>query len=76
MFTFLTDFVGFRWTKNHKGSSNPLMVLKERFLRLPALKVGDWHHLVFSLIQPKMTAGDQKDLERESLPSSKVCCLI
>ena len=52
------------------------MVLKERFLRLPALKVGDWHHLAFSLIQPKMTAGDQKDLERDSLPSSKVCCLI
>ena len=52
------------------------MVLKERFLRLPALKVGDWHHLVFSLIQPKMTAGDQKDSERDSLPSSKVCWLI
>ena len=52
------------------------MVLKERFLRLPALKVGDWHHLVFSLIQPKMTAGDQKDLERDHLPSSKVCWLI
>ena len=62
----------YRWTKNHKGSSNSLTVLKERIIKLPALTTGHWHHLVISFMQPKLSAEEQKDLEGDSVPSSKV----
>lgn len=61
-----------RWTKNHKGSSFPLVVLKERTIRVPALTRGQWHHLVISFTQPKLSAEEQKNMDEEKLPSSKV----
>ena len=62
----------FRWTKNHKGSSFPLVVLKERTIKVPALTRGQWHHLVISFTQPKLTAEEQKNVDEDKLPSSKV----
>ncbi|KAL9952715.1 hypothetical protein ACROYT_G040007 [Oculina patagonica] len=70
------DSVLVRWTKNHKGSSNPLVVLKERTIRIPALTRGQWHHLVISFTQPKVSAEEQKNLEGESLPSSKLLLVV
>lgn len=72
-FCFSKCFCCFRWTKNHKGSSNPLVVLKERIIKLPALTRGQWHHLVISFIQPKLSAEMQKELDGDdNLPSSMV----
>lgn len=62
----------FRWTKNHKSSSFPLVVLKERTIKVPALTRGQWHHLVISLTQPKVSTEEQKNVEVERMPSSKV----
>ena len=62
----------FRWTKNHKSSSFPLVVLKERTIKVPALTRGQWHHLVISLTQPKVSTEEQKNVDVERMPSSKV----
>ncbi|XP_022782202.1 lysosomal-trafficking regulator-like isoform X2 [Stylophora pistillata] len=65
-----------RWTKNHKSSSTSLEVLKQRMIRLPALTNGQWHHLVVSFTQSKVSAEEQKDTQADSLPLSELLIVV